>query len=224
DDEDRGAPVLEEAELNKLVDGFKTKTLYVIVAVGALTGMRRGEIAGLKWSDFDPESKTLRITRSLEYTAEAGLQFKVPKSKRGRRTITIDDGLVGLLLKEKEKHLRIAAGVPATADVDLSLIKLPAEAMIFPSPDGTLTTPRHPSGITTMFGKYAPKLGFPGAQFKSLRASHGTLLLDKGVPVHVVATRLGHDPVILLKHYAKRTRKSDQNAAAVIAQLSRNLT
>ena len=43
-----------------------------------------------------------------------------------------------------------------------------------------------------------------------------TLLLDKGVPVHVVAARCGHDPAVLLRSYAKRTRKADTSAAAVM--------
>jgi integrase len=58
-------------------------------------------------------------------------------------------------------------------------------------------------------------------RIKDLRSTHETLLLDAGVPVHVVAARGGHDPATLLKSYAKRTRKADMNAAAVISGLSR---
>jgi integrase len=54
----------------------------------------------------------------------------------------------------------------------------------------------------------------------TLRGSHETLLLDKGVPVHVVAARCGHDPAVLLRAYAKRTRKADTAAADVISTLS----
>jgi integrase len=54
----------------------------------------------------------------------------------------------------------------------------------------------------------------------NLRATHDTILLDKGVPVHVVAKRCGHDAAMLLKVYAKRTKKADANAAGVIGTLT----
>jgi integrase len=49
------------------------------------------------------------------------------------------------------------------------------------------------------------------------------MLLDRGVPVHVVAARCSHDPAVLLRNYAKRTRKADTTAAAVIDALSRGV-
>jgi integrase len=67
----------------------------------------------------------------------------------------------------------------------------------------------------------AGKLGFPGLQFRDLRDSHETILLDAGLPVHIVAARCGHDPAVLLRIYAKRTKKADQNAADVIGMLTK---
>ena len=67
------------------------------------------------------------------------------------------------------------------------------------------------------------KLGFPELRLHDLRGSHETLLLDAGVPVHVVAARCGHDPAVLLRSYAKRTRKADTSAAAVIGALAKNV-
>jgi hypothetical protein len=56
-----------------------------------------------------------------------------------------------------------------------------------------------------------------------LRASHSTALLDRGVPVHVVAKRIGDDPATLLRSYAKRTKKADVKAAEAIAALSKGV-
>jgi integrase len=67
------------------------------------------------------------------------------------------------------------------------------------------------------------KLGFPELRLHELRGSHETCLLDAGVPVHVVAKRCGHDPAVLLRFYARRTRKADQTAANAIAALSRGV-
>ena len=58
------------------------------------------------------------------------------------------------------------------------------------------------------------KLGLP-VRFHDLRGSHETMLLDAGVPLHVVAARCGHTPAVLLRSYAKRTRKADTSAAVV---------
>ena len=66
--------------------------------------------------------------------------------------------------------------------------------------------------------------GFPAKlRLHDLRGTHEILLLDAGVPVHVVAARCGHDPAVLLRSYAKRTRKADSSAAAVIGSISRGV-
>jgi integrase len=216
---------LDADELRKLVEGFSGSVLFPIVVTAALTGGRRNEILAFRWADFDAANKTLRIERALEET-KAGLSYKAPKTKRGTRTITIDDDLVALLAAERERYLRIVAGVPEGAAVDLSLVRLPEGALVFPSPAGAafdLTRPRDPHAVTRAFVKHARKLGFSGLRFHDLRGSHETALLDAGVPVHVVAERCGHDPAVLLRNYAKRTKKADTRAAAVIGNLSKGI-
>jgi integrase len=195
---------LDQDELRKLLEGFRGLSLFPIVAVAAFTGARRGEVLALRWEDFDAEAKTLRIERSIDDTDKHGLRIKGPKTERGKRTITIDDDLIALLVAERERHLRIIAGIPDGAAVDLSLVRLPAGALIFPSPGADLTKLRHPRAITKEFGQRAKRLGFPNLRFHDLRGTHETLLLDRGVSVHVVAARCGHDPAVMLRSYAKR--------------------
>jgi integrase len=66
-----------------------------------------------------------------------------------------------------------------------------------------------------MFRRFATKLGYP-MRFHDLRGSHETALLDRGVAVHTVAERCGHDAAMLLKAYAKRTKRSDGSAAQTV--------
>jgi integrase len=219
--------VLDQDELRALVNSFRNSTMFPIVAVAAFTGARRGEILGLRWTDLDSKEKTLRIERAVDHVKGQPHALKPPKTARGVRSIQIDDDLVALLLAEREKYLRIAAGVPDGVAVDLSLVKLPADALMFPCPPGpaedfSFTKLRNPSTLTVEFRKRARQRGFD-LRFHDLRGTHETLLLDAGVPVHVVAARCGHDPAVLLRSYAKRTRKADTSAAAVIGALSKGV-
>ena len=133
-----------------------------------------------------------------------------------------------MLRAERERHLRIRACVPDGAAVDLSLVKLPHDALMFPNPlapgeDFSFTKLRNPDNTTKEFIRRARKLGFPGLRLHDLRGTHETLLLNTGVPVHVVAARCGHDPAVLLRIYAKRTKKADTTAAAAIAALAKGV-
>src|SRR5262245_30309716 len=148
--------VLDADQLRNLVEGFKDSVLFPIVALAAFTGARRNEILALQWGDLDADGKALRIERALEETKARGLRIKDPKTERGKRTIAIDDGLLALLLIERERHLRIKAGVPDGAPVDLSLVKLPEGALIFPNPPASdegfsFTKPRNPRNTTKEF-------------------------------------------------------------------------
>ena len=220
--------VLDKDQIATLVQSFKGSSMYPIVALAAYTGARRNEILGLQWSDLDPVAETLRIERSLEETGGAGnreRRLKEPKRAKHKRTIQIDDTLVQLLLSVRERHQRLLAGVPDGARIDLGLIRLPEGALMFPSffyRDIDLTKLRDGRGVSRLFERHARGM-FPGLRFHDLRGSHETALLDAGVPVHVVAARCGHDPAVLLRSYAKRTKKADTSAAAVISNMSKGV-
>jgi integrase len=117
-------------------------------------------------------------------------------------------------------HQRLVAGVPDGASADLSLVRLPASAPVFPALGADLDKLRDVNAVTRTFQRQAAKLGFGHLRFHDLRGSHETMLLDAGVPVHTVAARCGHDPAVLLRAYAKRTASSDAKAAAVIGELA----
>jgi integrase len=210
--------ILDGEELGRLVKGFEGHDIYPIVAVAAYTGMRRNEILALRWEDINLDAGSISVTRNLENTKKHGRRIITPKSKNSKRDFEIDASLVALLRKVRSKALQIIAGVPDGAEVDLSLVKLPKDALAFPVA-GTLTELVCPHSISNRFRRHAHKLGFE-MHFHDLRASHSTALLDRNIPVHVVAKRIGDVPATLLKHYAKRTKKADADAAAAIAALS----
>jgi integrase len=213
--------VLDDTELARLVAGFKGSPLYPIVAVAAFTGARLREVMALRWTDVDLENRIITVSRAVEET-KGHRGIKRPKTERGIRTFRIDDSLAQLLAAHREKQQRLVAGIPDGVDVDLSLIKLPEGALLFPGGDGTnLTKLRDGRAVSRTFKRKMLKLGFPAnMRWHDLRGSHETVLLDAGVSVHVVADRCGHDPATLLRAYAKRTKKADAMAADVIGAVS----
>jgi integrase len=151
---------LDEAELASLIAGFLTSNLYPVAALAASTGARRNELLALRWTDLDTDKKTLRIERAWEQTKKFGLKLKPPKTKRGRRTIELDDASFAILISQRDHHLRIMAGIPDGASVDLSLIKLPPAALMFPAipeagEDFDFIKPRNPRNFSKEFARKA---------------------------------------------------------------------
>ncbi|MGY3234098.1 integrase [Bradyrhizobium sp. USDA 4448] len=212
---------LTETELTALIAGFKSSGIYPVVVLAAASGARRNELLALRWSDLDADKKTLRIERALEQTKKFGIRIKPPKTKRGFRTIDLDDATIAVLLKEKERHLRLAAGIPDGAAVDLSLVRLPDGALMFPAISVSFTAPRHPRNFSRDFAdrvdllreqaRQADLPSFSRIRFHDLRGIHSTALLDAGIPVHTVAQRIGDDPAVLLRNYTKRKRSTQAN-------------
>jgi integrase len=203
---------LSEEDVRKLIAGFRSHPLYELVVTALHTGARRNELLALRWLDLDFVAKTLRIERSLERTP-GRTEIKKPKTARGTRTIAVGDDLLAILRNLKETHLRLKAEVPDGADVDLGLIKLPEEALIFPAPSAErpFTTFRHPS--TKVFAQRARKIGFPRLRFHDLRGTAITRMLTDGIPPHIVAKRHGHDTATMMRAYAKHIPNDDREAA-----------
>jgi integrase len=117
-----------------------------------------------------------------------------------------------MLVAEISKLKRLSARIPdGAADVDLTLIKLPANALIFPAIPGPgedfdFAKPRNPRNFSKEFARRAEVIGFGRVLFHDFRGVHSTALLDAGIPVHRVAERIRDDPAVLLRNYAKRKR------------------
>lgn len=209
-------------KLARLLAGFEGHPLYVFVATAIATGARRNELVALRWADVDFEQRTVRIARTVEATKAHGKRLKPPKTRRGTRTITIDAGLVALLRTERERHLRVMAGIPDGAEADLSLVRLPDEALLFPAPGGDLCRLRDDHAITRGFVRRATALGFPRLRLHDLRHTHGSRLIKAGLPITAVAARLGHSPAVLLSIYAHDIKDAEgvRLAADIVASLA----
>jgi integrase len=223
---DAGDPViLDEDKLAELVRGFRSHDLEMIVDLAAHCGARRNELIALSWDDINIEQRTITISKSVEDTVAFGRHLKEPKTAKGKRTIAIDPDLTERLRAYRDRMKREIACVPDDGCADLRLIKLPKGCLLFPGrpePGQPIdyTKLRDGHAVTRTFKRHAAKLGFD-MKFHQIRSSHLTLLLDAGMPVHVVAKRAGHDPVTLLASYARWTRKTDAKVADVLSGLSK---
>jgi integrase len=213
---------LDEEELNRLVDGFRNTALHLFIAIAAGTGMRRNEVLGLQWVDFSEADKTLKVERSVEQTKGGGATFKQPKTRRGIRSVVIDEHLVDLLRAEREPHRRLIAGLPGGSVADLRMIKLPAGALILPSTASPfdLVRPRNPAAVTKLFLRRARQLGFKDLRLHDLRGSHITQLLRRGMPLDLVAKRCGHDVRTMLASYAKDLPSDDARMSKTLAAMA----
>ena len=87
---------LDEDDMRRLIEGFRGSPLALFVSLAAYTGMRRNEALGLRWGDFDEAGKTPKVERAVRTRPRPG-SARPPKTRRGLRTVAIDDNLVGLL-------------------------------------------------------------------------------------------------------------------------------
>ncbi len=179
----------------------------------ATTGMRRGEVLGLRWSDVDLDAGSLRITRTLITTdvqrkGEPGMAWGTPKTAKGRRTVALDPATVSALRQHRARQLeeRLALGAGYT-DEDLVVCLV----------DGR---PLHPKTLSYYFERETRRLGLPPIRLHDLRHTHATLALQAGVHPRVVQERLGHANVsITLDTYSHVDLDMQAAAAARVAAL-----
>jgi integrase len=175
-------PALDERATATLLGRLRESRLYMSVLLAVTTGLRRGEILGLRWDNVDLANGTITVVQSLEQTKD-GLRFKPPKTHRSRRSIALAAITVEALRSHRAKQAeeRLALG-PAYEDNDL----------VCPRPGGS---PWPPDMFSTAFSAYVRRSGMTRIRFHDLRHSHASHLLKAGVHPKIVSERLGHSNV-----------------------------
>jgi integrase len=182
--EHREIEVLEPAESAALLARARSTRLFPIVFLALGTGLRRGEVLGLRWSDVDLERRALTVAQSLEQT-KAGLRFKTPKTKRSRRTIALSPSLVEVLLAHRARQ--------AADRLALGMGRDPA-GLVFTRIDGD---PIQPDSVTKMFARIVLRAKIRPISFHGLRHTHSTDLLRAGVHPKITSERLGHASIAI---------------------------
>lgn len=191
-------------ELRRFLAHVEHDRLAALWRLAATSGMRRGELLGVRWQDVDLESASLRVEQQLLPTP-GGVTFGSPKSKRSRRTITLDSVTVESLREHRERQL-----------VEQSLAGDAYEHSDLVFAD-ELGRPIHPNALSNRFIVRRKAAGVPVGSIHVLRHTAATLALEARVPLHVVAARLGDRPETMLATYAHLLPTSDAIAADAVA-------
>jgi integrase len=183
--------------------------LHAIVATAIGTGMRRGELCALAWGAVDLDAATLRVERSLEEIKQ-GLRFKPPKTKNGRRTISLPANVLQILREHRrrqaEQRLLFGLGRPGADD------------LVFTVADGA---PCSPDNLSRDWRRTVLALDLPRVMFHALRHSHASALIAAGLDVLTISRRLGHGSAgFTLKTYGHLfADKADAAARAIDAAM-----
>lgn len=170
------------AQLRQFLETAAKRRHYVAFFLTAHTGMRRGEVLGLRWTDVDLDAARLSV-RATVISVGYEIEGSDAKTTTGLRTIDLDSRTVEVLRDWKEQQAK--AHRPAA-----ELIEKWGD-LVFPKPGG-VGQPIHPDVFTQAFERVVASTELPTIRFHDLRHTHATLLLKAGVPVKVVSERLGH--------------------------------
>ena len=165
----REMQILSPSELGRFLARAKEEGYYELFLLELSTGMRRGEILGLKWSDLKLADGSLRIARQV---VAAGNKTVVqpPKTKTSIRTIILPPYMVEILAEMKKQK---------TCE------------WIFPSPikDGE---PRNPSAVYHRFKLILERSGCKNVRFHDLRHTFATMAIENGMDVKTLSSMIGH--------------------------------
>lgn len=196
------------AELSQFLAGTNEDRLSAMWRVAATTGVRRGELLGLRWRDVALDSGTLRVAQQRVRAAEGGYAWGAPKTEKGRRVVAVDPTTLMALKAHRvaQAKERLAWG-PAYEDSDL----------VFCRDNGA---PLDPDYVSATFERHLRRLGLPRIRLHDLRHTHATMALAAGIHPRVVQERLGHASIsVTLDTYSHSVPGLQEEAAGRIAAL-----
>ncbi len=177
----------------------------IMYQMALATGMRRGELIGLKWSDVDWIANTIKVQRQVFEPVGGGFVFQEPKSDRGRRAVELETRLIDRL---REQLRRVTLGRQVARD------RWQEYDLIFPS---TIGTPQGGGNVTREFHRLVVQAGLPVIRLHDCRHTAASIMLSHGIPPIIVAGMLGHSLAVLLEKYAHFIPSYQTDAARLMA-------
>lgn len=188
--EHREMKTLPVEQLTSFLREAKETGVYEMYYIELATGLRRGELLGLKWQDIDMVSGTIRVQRQVA---------------------RIDGEIVEAPLKTKNSYRNVSIGPDAIEVLKEQKKKVGDSEYVFPSPNGG---PISPDSVLNMLHRVLERAGLPKIRFHDLRHTFATLALQNGVDIKTVSGMLGHFSAgFTLDTYAHVTTAAQREAA-----------
>ena len=194
-------------ELKEFLSSIQGDRLYAAFVLLATTGMRRGEVLGLRWGDLDFDAGQLAVAQTITTAGFGQIVSGPPKTPRSRRHVFLDDATLAILRehRQRQREDRLAAGPAWDADNDL----------VFRDELGGVI---HPDWFSNEFWRLLRKAGIKRIRLHDLRHTYATLALKAGMHPKIVSERLGHATVgVTLDLYSHVTPSIARDAADVVA-------
>ncbi len=196
--------VLTREQALALLAAAREDRLYALYVLALATGMRQGELLGLRWADVDLDTGTLRVRSNLQWSRDTGTYvFGKPKTRSGERMIELAAPFVEALREHRKAQLgeRLSLG-PAWVDHDL----------VFCSTVGTPLDANHLRRRS--FEKLLRAADLPKIRFHDLRHTAATLMRLSGVEIEVISRVLGHSsPAVTMNIYLHVFPQQHRDAA-----------
>ncbi len=192
-------------QLRTFLDLSSDHRLHAALWVSANTGVRRGELLGLRWGDIELDTARMSVSRAL-VSVGYEIHESRDKTRTARRCIDLDQRTIEVLRRWRERRCSEDADDPVSDD-----------AYVFATANGR---PTHPHLMSDAFQKLVKRSGLPRIRLHDLRHTHATLLLKAGVPIKVVSERLGHaTPAFTMAAYQHVLPGMQAEAAQTFADL-----
>jgi integrase len=197
------ARVWSAEELAVLLSHARPHRLYPAIHLAAHTGMRRGEVAGLRWHDLDKTSNRVAVRRSVQCVGGRPVEFGA-KTRSSRRNVDLDPATMQVLRRWRRQLDR--DGLPHGPD-----------DWMFCNTTGRFLNPQ---SLSQLFVRLVQRSGLPKVRFHDLRHTHASLLVANGTPIKVVTERLGHaHPGFTMQTYQHLLPGMSADAATSFARL-----
>ena len=194
--EHREMKTLPAEQLASFLREAKESGVFEMYYIELATGLRRGELLGLKWEDLDLEQGTLRVQRQVSRINGEVVEAPL-KTKNSYRTISLGGDAVGILNEQRKK--------------------CGGSEYVFPSPTGG---PISPDSVIQMLHRVLKRAGLPKVRFHDLRHTFATVALQNGVDIKTVSGMLGHYSAgFTLDTYAHVTTQAQREAAKTMGSV-----
>ncbi|GCF06864.1 tyrosine-type recombinase/integrase [Dictyobacter arantiisoli] len=177
--------VLNPTEAKRLIEAADGHRLKFLLILAITTGMRRGELLALRWSDIDFDQHILQVQRTVNRLGKYGFVENPPKTKSGRRRIVLSSVAIDALRGQQKMQddARALAGD-----------QWEEHGLVFANIYGRFMDPNR---VGELFHGLLKKAGLPAMRFHDLRHSAATILLTLGVHPKVVQELLGHSTIVM---------------------------